>query len=253
MLRCIKSTFVALGALLFISGCAKTSGSAPPLMLRELARSYLIGTTYDQALIAAQQEDQRTLRGKLNQLNELNAADISAGLQLTNAEDSVRAAESLDLQAQQIKSQNRALSQQLQGEAGQKYLSALRWSPAFPSDDPQLLNALGYYLADRGRSHADFELAAELTTRALTLLQKTIADNNAAGSSGQQWLSDMQQQQAITQDSYAWALYKLNRLDEAETAQRAALLQAKTSGLKDREALAELESHLETILKVEGK
>lgn len=233
--------------MLFISGCAKTPGSAPPLMLRDLARSYLVGTTYDQALIAAQQDDQRALHDRLNQLDALNATDISADLQLTRAEDLVRAAANLDFQAQQVKKHNPALSQQLQGEAGQKYRSALRWSPQFPSDDPQLLNALGYYLADRGHSYADFELASELTGRAIALLQKAIDENKIAGVSGQQWLSEVQQQQAVTQDSYAWALYKLKRFDEAETAQQVALAQAKSSGMKDHEALAELELHLAKI------
>lgn len=253
MHRWLKSTFAGIGALLFISGCAKSPGSTPPLMLRGLARSYLIGTTYDQALMAEQQDNQKALHDRLNQLDELNATDISADLQLAHAEDLVRAAEHLDIQAQQIKNQNPALSQQLQGEADQKYRSALRWSPQFPSDDPQLLNALGYYLADRGRSNTDFESAAEFTSRAIALLQKVIDDNKNVRVSGRKWLSEVRQQQAITQDSYAWALYKLKRYDEAEAAQRAALTEAESSGMKDREALAELEAHLAKIRKAEGK
>jgi tetratricopeptide (TPR) repeat protein len=116
-----------------------------------------------------------------------------------------------------------------------------------------LLNALGYYLADRGRSNADFELAAELTNRAIVLLQKTMDDNKNIGVSGRKWLSEMRQQQAITRDSYAWALYKLKRYEEAEAAQRAALIEADSSGLKDHGARAELQAHLAKILKAEGK
>lgn len=253
MIRYIKSTFVAIGALLFISGCAKTSGSAPPLVLQEMARSYLIGTTYDQALIAAQQDDQRALRYRLNRLDELNATDISADLQLTHAEQLVRTAEGLDIQAQQTKNKDPEQWHQLQGEAGQKYRAALRWSSEFPSNDPMLLNALGYYLADRGSSKADFELAAELTARAIALLQKTITDNANTGTYNKRLLNQIQQQQAFTRDSYAWALYKLKRYADAETAQRAALAQAKSGGLREHEGLVELESHLAKILKAEGK
>jgi tetratricopeptide (TPR) repeat protein len=253
MNRWLKSTFVGIGAMLFISGCAKSSGSATPVMLRELARSYLIGTTYDQALMAAQQDNQRALRDRLNRLDELNATAISSDLQLIQAGDLVHEAIGLDIKSQTIKSQNPALSQQLQGQAGQKYRSALRWSPQFPSDDPLLLKALGYYLADRGRSNADFELAAELTNRAIVLLQKTMDDNKNIGVSGRKWLSEMRQQQAITRDSYAWALYKLKRYEEAEAAQRAALIEADSSGLKDHGARAELQAHLAKILKAEGK
>lgn len=247
MLRLIKSTFGVVGASLLLSGCAKTPGAEPPEMLRSLARSYLIGTTYDQALIAAQQGDKRALRDRLNKLDELNAMDISAGLQLTHAEDLVRAGESLDINAQQIKGRNLASSQQMQREAAQKYRSALHWSADFPSNDPLLLNALGYYLADRGRSTADFELAATLTGRAVAILQKTIADNENTRASDQRSLNQMRGQQALTRDSYAWALYKLKRYAEAETAQLAALAEAKSSGLKNREALTELESHLTKI------
>jgi tetratricopeptide (TPR) repeat protein len=247
MWRCIKSTFMAIGASLLISGCAKST-SAPPAMLREMARSYLIGTTYDKALIAAQQDNQRAVRESLRQLDQLNATSFSADLQLSRAEDLVRAAENLDVRAEQLKTQSPMRYQQIKSEAGQQYRAALRWSPEFPSDDPLLLNALGYYLADRGHSKADFELAAELTNRAIALLQKSMAGNRS-----QRALNQIAQQQALTRDSYAWALYKLKRYDEAETAQRAAWAQANSSGMKDRVALAELKSHLAEILKARDK
>ena len=217
-------------------------------MLREMARSYLIGTTYDKALIAAQQDNQRAMRENLRQLDQLNATGVSANLQLSRAEDLVQLAENLDVRAEQLKTQSPMRYYQIKGEAGQQYRAALRWSPEFPSTDPQLLNALGYYLADRGHSKVDFELAAELTNRAIALLQKSMDGNRSNRA-----LNQIAQQQVQTRDSYAWALYKLKRYDEAETAQRAALAQAKSSGLKDRVALAELESHLAEILKAEGK
>jgi len=245
MWRCIKSTFVVIGASLLISGCAKST-SAPSAMLREMARSYLIGTTYDKALIATRQDNQRAVRENLRQLDQLNATGVSANLQLSRAEDLVQLAENLDTRAEQLKTQSPMRYYQIKGEAGQQYRAALRWSPKFPSTDPLLLNALGYYLADRGHSKADFELAAELTNRAIALLQKSMDGNKSFD-------KQVAQQQALTRDSYAWALYKLKRYDEAETAQRAALAQARSSGLKDREALAEWESHLAKILKAEGK
>jgi tetratricopeptide (TPR) repeat protein len=253
MWRWHKSTFVGLGAILLIGGCAKSPDSEPPLMLRQLARSYLIGVTYDQALIASQQEDARALRDRLNQLDELNATDVTASLQLSRAEDEVRAAGALDVQALQIERKNPALSRQMEGLAGQRYRAALRWSPQFPSTDPLLLNSLGYFLADRGATKQDFELAAQLTGHAVEILQQTVADNTKMGIYSQRWLNETRQQQAITQDSYAWALYKLKRFDEAETTQRQVLADAKSNGIKDDSTLAELWFHLAKILQAQGK
>jgi tetratricopeptide (TPR) repeat protein len=243
---------MALGAMMLLGGCAKISG-APPRMLRQMARSYLVGVTYDQALIASRQDNARALRNSLNQLEELDATDVAVDLQLSRAEDQVRAASILQSQALQVEQINPARSHLLQGEATRKYRSALRWSPRFPSRDPELLNALGYFLADRGANERDFENAAEFTRRALALLNKTIADNAQAGVSSQAWFRQMRQTQANTQDSYAWALYKLQRYGEAEAAQAKTLELAKNSGLNDRLALAELWFHQAKILQALGK
>jgi tetratricopeptide (TPR) repeat protein len=243
---------MALGAAMLLGGCVKTSG-APPQMLRQMARSYLIGVTYDQALIASRQDNARALRSSLNQLEELNATDVAVDLQLSRAEEQVRAASILESQAFQVEQVNPARSHLLQGEATQKYRSALHWSPRFPSRDPELLNALGYFLADRGTNKRDFENAEEFTRRALELLKKTIADNAQVGVSSQAWFRQMRQTQANTQDSYAWALYKLQRYGEAENAQAKALELAKNSGLNDRLALTELWFHQAKILQALGK
>lgn len=252
MLRWLKSTFVGIGALTLLGGCAKTPGAEQPLILRELARSYLIGTTYDQALIASRQEDGRALRNAVNRLEELNAMDIAVSLQLSGAEDRVRSGERLLMQAYQIKPQDPAQSHLLLGQAGMKFRSALRWSPDFPSRDPELLNSLGYYLADHGHSTQDFESAEQFTSRAVTILEKTIQDNAKTGVLKGQLLRALQQQQAITRDSQAWALYKLKRFDEAESVQAAALAQAKISKL-DNMAFSELWMHQAKILQAQGK
>lgn len=219
-------------------------------MLRELARSYLIGTTYDQALIASRQENSPVLRRALNRLDELNAADVAVDLQLSHAEDRVRSGMSLQMQAFQIKKKNYALSHQLEGQATQEYRSALRWSPQFPSKDPVLLNALGYSLADRGNSQKDFELALQLTSHAVAILNRQITAS--ADTINQTLLSEAEVQLALTRDSQAWALYKLKRFNEAEAAQDKALAQAKTSKVGSG-AFAELWMHQAKILQALGR
>lgn len=251
MLRWLKSTFIGVGALALIGGCAKTPDTDPQVMLREMARSYLIGVTYDQALIASRQENPRALRRMMNRLEELDATDVAVGLQLSSAEDRVRLGGNLLMQAYQMKSLDPAQSQILQGQAARQFRSALRWSPDFPSRDPMLLNSLGYYLADQGHTTEDFERAEEFTARAVAILEKAIQNNSKAGISDEQ-AQALQQQQAITRDSQAWALYKLKRFDEAESVQEKALAQAKTSKL-DNVATAELWMHQAEILQAQGK
>lgn len=221
-------------------------------MLRELARSYLVGVTYDQALIASRQEDARALRNTVNRLEELNAMDVAVSLQLSSAEDQVRLGGSLLAQAYQARAKQPAIAQLLQGQAGAKFRSALRWSPDFPSRDPELLNSLGYYLADHGRTSQDFELAEHFTSRAVAIMDKTIQDNVNAGVFKKLAFNELQQKQAIIRDSNAWALYKLKRFHEAEAVQNKALEQAKTNKL-DREVFAELWMHQAKILQAQGK
>lgn len=248
MHRWLKSTFVGVGALALIGGCAKTPDTDPQVMLREMARSYLVGVTYDQALIASRQENPRALRKMMNRLEELDATDVAVRLQLSSAEDRVRSGSSLLMQAYHLKPRDPAQSQMLLGQAGRQFRSALRWSPDFPSRDPQLLNSIGYYLADHGHSPEDFERAEQFTTQAVTILDKMIQDNGGR----KDLLRAVQQQQAITRDSQAWALYKLKRFDEAEIVQEKALAQAKTSKL-DNLAFAELWMHQAEILQAQGK
>lgn len=241
----LKHTVAGLGVVLLLSGCARRPAATPALMLRQVARAYLIGTTYDQALIAAREEDARALRGTMNRLEELNATDVSEDLQLDQAEEQVREGEAWDARAETMS--NPARRWQIQGYATQNYRAALRWSPEFPSQDPELLNSLGYFLADRGTSPHDVELATQLTRRALALLDQTIAANQKLGIPQRPWLNQLEQQQAITRDSLAWALYKSKHFSEAQTAQSQALQQAKTSGL-NAEGLADLWFHLAEIL-----
>jgi tetratricopeptide (TPR) repeat protein len=250
MLRGIKSTFGAIGALLIISGCVKSPNAAPPGALREMARNYLIGVTYDQALIASRQENPDRLRSALNRLDELNAINIAIDLKLSHAEDRVRSGMRLQTQAYQIRNRKAALSHQIEGQATQEYRSALRWSPRFPSKDPVLLNALGYSLAEHGVSPKDFALALELTSRAVAILDRQITASAADGAPDQ--TLQIEVDLANTRDSQAWALYKLKRFSEAEAAQNEALAQAKNSKM-DSVEFAELWWHQGKILQAQGK
>ena len=251
-MRRLKSTFIAALALLPLGGCAAQHTGQPNAMWRQMARAYLVGVTYDQALIAARQENRRNLRRTLHRLEELDATDVSSSLQLDRAEDQVRQAVSLERRSMRLSHEHEALKRQLWAQAMQQYRAALRTSPQFPSKDPLLLNALGYHLADQGRNTDDYTLSVELTARAVAILGKIIEQNSDAGVTKRAWLEQIEQQQAITRDSLAWGLYKLDRFREAEAAQQQALKQAKSSGLQDNVALAELWWHQAQILHAQG-
>ena len=237
---------------MLLGGCARTPANDPQAMLRQMARSYLVGTTYDQALIAARHENSRALRRRMNQLEELDAINVAVELQLTSAEERVRSGNDLLMQAYRLESRDSVQGQYLLGQAGRHFRSALRWSPDFPSNDPMLLNSLGYYLADHGHSTQDFERAEQFTRRAVDILEKAIQTNAKSGRLNAQLTRALIQQQAITRDSQAWALYKLKRFVEAEQVQTRALEQAKYSKLDD-EIIAELETHQTEILRAQGK
>jgi len=252
-MRRLKSTFIAALVLLPLGGCAGQRGARQNAIWRQMARSYLVGVTYDQALIASRQENGRNLRRSLHMLEQLNATDVSSSLQLNRAEDQVRQAILLENRSRRLGHQQEALKRQLWAQAMQRYRGALRSSPQFPSRDPLLLNALGYHLADQGRNEDDFTLSVELTTRAVALLDKIIQQNRNAGVTKRDWLAQIEQQQALTRDSLAWGLYKLNRLKEAEAAQQQALEEAKSSGLQDDATVAELWWHQAQILHAQGR
>ena len=92
---------------------------------------------------------------------------------------------------------------------------ALRRDPYFDSIDPQKLNALGYFLADQGRGGQDYMLAERLTRRAVAMWDQAIAQMPAQFEGA----ADIRFNQAITRDSLAWALYRLQRYDEARVQQ----------------------------------
>src|SRR5690606_3851653 len=117
-------------------------------------------------------------RRKLRDLEDLDAAHVSARLQLERAEDQVRQALLMESRSMRLGREQRALKRYLQAQAMQEYRFALRSSPTFPSRDPLLLNALGYHLADQGRNDEDYALSVELTTRAVAILGKLIERSN---------------------------------------------------------------------------
>jgi tetratricopeptide (TPR) repeat protein len=95
-------------------------------------------------------------------------------------------------------------------QSDEAYRIALGFTPTKAPEkmlDPVTLNGLGYFLADRGSSTQDFERAVVLT--------KAASDSWPVGSGAS--AGYLRASKALgPQDSYAWALYKLGRYEEAQ-------------------------------------
>jgi tetratricopeptide (TPR) repeat protein len=235
---------LATGAIL-VGGCASSgnSGGASPLaslrahpLLQNAARGLAIAKYSDKAFIAARNEDESAL--------EKASAGLESVAPLLAAEHLVRDASRLDARAQFEK--NPAFSTELKNQAGQKYRTALKTAPDFDSRNPELLNALGYFLAERGVTTPDFQKAEKLTRRSLELWDDLVsqAQNSSLPGAGN-LLSLRRFARANVRDSLAWALFRQGEYAQALNEQQEAVSEAEKSTPELGEKVpAELYYHL---------
>jgi tetratricopeptide (TPR) repeat protein len=233
------------------SGCAtntaRPDGDPLRLALKDAARGFVAGRSFDTALWALQHGDTARLRAATERLERSGApksAEWAQQIQIVTAEEAVRSAMTFDALASNSSGPGAKHSRAM---AALRYRRALKIAPEFPSRDAQSLNALGYFLAEHGRNEADFKRAEEFTRRSLQLLDKKVADAEL----NRQNRSALLFERALTaRDSWAWALYRLGRYDEALAAQKQAVAEAKdnykAAGASE-DNLAELYYHLGAI------
>lgn len=209
MRRSLLLAFPLLG--LFVSGCANQNNEAP---LRSLAASFVAGRAFDQAHGALRRDDTKALA---RAGDDMRRASVALGDQrLTSA-----FASSVASDASYVWSLSRfktgAEKARLMQQVDRKYRAALAFLPEESPEkllDADTLNGIGYYLADHGKNRADFERAAALTLAAYKKWDVsptlTGVDPRLGRASG-------------PQDSYAWALFKLGRFEEARQQQEAVL------------------------------
>jgi len=224
-------------ALIFLGGC-----DAP--VLDQAARSIRIAGAYDNVQSAARNNDAEKLGGAIEELNDVGAFASFPKLAPPIAETAVRLGTFYEIQAQSDKGAARL--EALEKSAVQ-FRMALRLAPQFDSKNADSLNALGYFLANRGSSSSDFDLAEKLTRRAVALL-----DAQIAAQPGDNDIEQNKFNRAITRDSLAWALFRQKRFGEALREQQAAIEEAKiVSSISP--ASAELRFHLGAIFRALGK
>jgi hypothetical protein len=103
------------------------------------------GRVWNDGLRAARRGDTENLASSASELRRLGAASEANLLTAAAAERQVRDALNFDIQAVRASG---ARKQQLQQQANTRYRAALRLAPDLQSRDPQVLNALGYFLAE---------------------------------------------------------------------------------------------------------
>lgn len=215
---------LVVGTVSRVAGSSSHQRAWPPV-LRNAARAVLVGEAYDHAAKAAQNEDMAGLTAAHDELQQL-AANV------TVTEQIVAQANQLDADAESLQGKVRRTQQ---ARAAALYREALRLAPHFDSQDPQMLNGLGYFLADHGASPADFKEAERLTRRAVQLWDARIAQLTTSDS--------FKLNRAITRDSLAWALFKEGQYEPARIEQERAVADWQAI-VRDNQGTAALHFHL---------
>lgn len=242
--RVFISGAVAASAVVMLTGCGVDSSSSPRQVLQTALQAREIGRTFDAGQRALQSGNVEALVRSSDQLRRLGAAREEQLLTRGAAEQLVQDAVQFELAAQSLSSTRKA---QLQAQAAQNYRLALRLLPGFSSDNPQLLNALGYFLADRGQSIEDFQSGEKLVQRALGIYAKRLRARPELDQS-----AEFQLDRAITRGSLAWALFRQKKFDAAWSEQKNAVAEAQSAGAQlglpaTNESLVELLFHLKQI------
>jgi len=230
-----------------LTGCRNAVSSRPeaPPLLRSMARAVLMGDAYDRASRAARRDDRESFAAAAEELHRLDAAPHSLRLVNGVAGRIIQAASQFYALSQITSGVVRA---QWLARADREFRYALRLAPNFDSSDPQILNSLGYFLAENGKTQADFREAEGLTRRALRLWDERLKKTSPTDPR----LPALRFERAYSaHDSLAWALYRQGRYAEALVEQKkvvdTAAANASAAGDAARGPLADLHFHLAEI------
>ena len=240
-----------------IAGCAPQPGRSDAdfvgVALRNAARALRAGRAFDNALLAEGRGDTASFARHLNAVRTTGATGaMHPAVELANATAGVRLGDALafDSMAQSL---HGAARLRWRARADEAYRGALELKPEFENSDFERLNALGYFLADRGTTSDDFKTAENYTRRAVQGWDEAIAKMKE----GDAGLPLARFQRALgPRDSLAWSLFKQGRLVAAHAEQTAAIAEVRAS-LKSLPAamknnLVELLFHLGAIEAARG-
>ena len=250
--------FVWFLPLVLLGGCAERAARPDADIfgnaLKDAARAVAAGRACDQALLAARREDDTALLAAVERLRRSGApraSYLAEALTMGVASDTLAHGLTFDFLAERQKGEKRRA---WKTRAAKYYRRTLGLAPDFPAGDRDSLNALGYFLADRGAGPDDFRRAEELTRRSLKRWDQALAGRPSKDPD----LAALRFQRALTaHDSLAWALYRQRRYDEALREQISAVAAARTNRFavseKERTGLADMLYHLGKIQQALGR
>ena len=206
----IHLTLFGAATLAGLAGCGAQPSTDNPA--RGIAASIVAGRAFDRSQSALKRGDTDALQRAGRQFARASSSIEDKGLLLRGVMPLNLAGQRLELQA---KVAPRSQREALLARALEKYRAASAFLPADPKPgevDADTLNAVGYPLADRGTTSADWERARQLTRLSLAEWDKQIAGLPPNSS---QRLRAQAARTLGALDSYAWSLFKLGRIDEA--------------------------------------
>ncbi|HEX9996598.1 MAG TPA: hypothetical protein VGB45_05600 [Abditibacterium sp.] len=232
---------LSIPALLFAisaGGCAPNNNASDPV--RGVAASIVAARAFDRAQIAITRDDDAGLARAGEDLRR--AARGGSNPQLTVAFTAALTSEASRLAGEASRAR-KVEKARLMAQSDSKYRAALAFTPQKEPEkslDAVTLNALGYFLADRGKTAADFERAATLTFAAYRKwpMPSGVALARVSRAVG-------------PQDSYAWALFKSRKLAEARKQQEEVLRVVRK--LAPGEITAEIPFHMAEIYRALGE
>ena len=239
-------------ASVICAGCAATSMPAPAPSMRGLAASFAAGRAFDRASAALKSDDDRALQSAGKRYARASARIDDKGVLLGAVAMVSAAAMQLEDAAKSAPPKQR---EALLKRALDKYRAASDFLPANPKSDganANALNMIGYPLADRGTTRADWERAAQLTKLSLAQWDKDI---RALPPDSPQRLNFRAARTLGALDSYAWSLFRLGRIEEAVTQQEQVIEFARKNPviINNDQYAAEKPYHMAEIYRAAGR
>lgn len=235
---------LALLAPCMIGGCA-ASGDGPSFgnVGRNFADDWTGARGYDRASLALDRGDLPRVREVGRGLNSRIEGGSRVALSIASTWMNARSTEAGALELQAGATSDESDREQTRRDANRLYRGALAFLPsnrrALRQLDPQTLNSMGYFLAQRGRNPKDFQRAVDLTHLALELSPAARSTERFARASG-------------PQDSYAWALFKQGQTAKALATQIEVLSTLSDKSYRRFPIDAEVVYHMGAILRVAG-
>lgn len=255
--------FALSGSLLgSLSGCVPQNNSVQTSISERVARALVAGRAYDRGLLAARAGDAQSLERARQELQRADGEDWPFGLPaISPAEAAIDRAMDAGVRAETGDEAAKARWRKQEASEYRAALSLQMETSMETSRDANRLNAVGYFLAERGQNMADFTRGEKLVRASLAIWKRAIVTTRSTQKRLYYRLLE-----ANTRDSLAWALFRQRRLEAAAREQEGAIAQMRavareardltpslTTGAAEADVSPELLFHLGAIYQAQNR